>query len=103
MAGGGLDRTSVDVLDLNSQTWRVGTPLPVNTAWAKAAPYGDTFLMMGGGSGAGDYYDTVYEYDVEGQAWILRNETMHHGKYDSSAVLMDTSELTCQAATPPVQ
>ena len=95
VAGGGLNRNSVDILSLSTMEWRAGPALPKAISWAQSVAFGDSFLLIGGGDGGGYYYDTIYEYDPNGEAWIERPETIHEAKYDFTAVMLDTTEVDC--------
>ena len=98
VAGGGLNRNSVDILSFGSMEWREGPALPKPIAWAQSVAYGDSFLMMGGGDGGGVFYDTIYEYDHVNEGWIERPEKLHETKYDFTAVMLDSKDVNCGGA-----
>ncbi len=39
-------------------------------------PFGDTFLVVGGGNGGTEYYDSIFEYDPAAEAWKTRGESL---------------------------
>ena len=39
-------------------------------------PFGDTFLVVVGGNGGTEYYDSIFEYDPATEAWKTRGESL---------------------------
>ncbi len=66
VAGGTVDGTSSEILDLATLEWRTGPQLPEDIRFMASFQYGDTFALAGGfSSESWDYLNTVYLYDLE--------------------------------------
>ena len=105
VAGGGTDRQSVDIYSFSTNSWRAGPRLPQATSWASSVPYGNSFLMIGGGDGSGASYNDVFEYDIDNVSggWIHRSDlSLTTARYDLGAVLLDTKLLNCTAPATPL-
>ena len=97
VAGGSQVGLLVEILSLSTMEWREGPNLPKDIEFPASVPFGNSFLIIGG-SNTGEYgfYDSIYEYGVEGGNWIERPEKLSQAKYDLTAVMLDTNDVNCE-------
>ena len=55
-------------------------------------PFGDTFLIVGGMSGA-KYLDTIYLYDAGKAAWALLDARLSEARVNAVAMLVDRAQF----------
>ena len=97
VAGGNPNDISVEILSLSTMEWRVGPNLPKGIDYPASVPFGNSFLIIGGSDfEENTFYDTIYEYEVEGGNWIERPEKLGQPKYDLTAIMLDTKDVDCE-------
>ena len=69
-----------------------GPSLPHPIENAASVPFGDTFLIVGGMSGA-KYLDTIYLYDVGKAAWTLMDARLSEARVNAVAMLVDRAQF----------
>lgn len=70
-----LSVATVQVYDSVTDTWSLGTPLPVALNHTVAVPFNGKIYVIGGQTGTGGngpFVNTVYEYDPERKTWATR-------------------------------
>ena len=70
ITGGRHVGTYVQILDLQTMSWRDGPRLPEAWMYAAVVPYRRTFLIVGGYSRSG-YRNTIIEFDADHLSWIV--------------------------------
>lgn len=64
-------------------------PLPVAIGKATSVPYNNSFLLVGG-EDQPSWVNTVYEFDVESEDWILHEEQLSYVNSYVSAMMVST-------------
>ena len=81
---------STNILDLDTMTWRDG---PAPGDWydnVSSAPFGDTFVVVGGTNS-----DAIYEFDPENEEWIQREQTLSEERKDTGNVFVKNNIVNC--------
>lgn len=69
---------STEIFSLDSMTWSYGPYMPRRMRDPQIVPYGDSFVLVGGGGPMDPYWET-YEYMPANQTWIQwPNATARH-------------------------
>ena len=97
VAGGGQDETTVEILSLNSLSWRLGPPLPEPLSHAGSVSLGEkSFLFLGGATDLWEEFsDKIYEYDAENQSWTERIEKLARPLRGMTSIMMDSKDISC--------
>ena len=87
VVAGGRSKSTSEILDLDTLTWRVGPPMPMTVDRAYGAQYGNTFVVV--------HEFGIYEFDPENEAWITREETLDNGRRDTVAIFVSDNMVNC--------
>ena len=80
------ERQWVQIYSLEENAWRMGNDfLPM--AYARSAPYSDSFVMVGGYN-KGSYLDTVYYYEPETDSFTLLEGRLGSVKENVSPIMV---------------
>ena len=84
---------TVNIFDFMDNKWTVGSniPQPVHHS-APVLPYGDTFLIVGGGS------KVIQEYQPATMGWKVRSEMLAWDRNFQNAVIVPERTLKCMMA-----
>ena len=87
-SNGGI--ASVEILDLNTNTWRSGlNPLPEALYAGASIPYEDSFLAVGGTlSNPSVESDKIYKYEPDTESWTTLPKTLDVGRGFAVAMLV---------------
>ena len=78
---------------LISGTWSLGPPLPSPVGGGTVVTFEDSFMIVGGSGGSGNY-ETVLQFDPVNMDWIVRDQTLQLGRSFSFAIDVE-KELFC--------
>ena len=84
----------LDVADLSGQ-WAEGPLLPRPLRRGKVVKTPGSFLILGGEYTTGDWWysdDAILEFDVEGMAWVEREERLSQTLHSAFAVPVDRAK-----------
>ena len=85
---------STEMLNLNTMIWTVGPELPLAVSRGGSVPYGDTFLVVAGGSENGPT-SLIFEFDIASNNWLTRKERLSRNMYDFDAFLIPDEFVEC--------
>lgn len=83
---------TVDVYNVDQNTWRVGNPLPFPNMEATIVQRDDLIILTGGFNLESGLLDTMVKYNTEDETWTTLEQTMDIGLEHHAAVVID---VTC--------
>ena len=95
VAGGDFEDapTTSEVYSVATNTWRQIEDLPHGIYYAASVPFRESFLIVGGYRSGVGHLDTIYEFDVENESWILRDEKMSEEKGYVTAMVVNAGDF----------
>ena len=94
VAGGRYSETSVEFLNLDTQTWEPKQSLPYDIYYGSLVPFQDSFLIVGGYSNEMGYLDTVFYYNPALDQWDVI-KTMDYERTLFAAYMVPDSFANC--------
>ena len=86
------DFQSVEVYNLASGQWRIGTSTPLGTYGGEVLPLGDSFLVLGGDSNEG-ILDTIFQYETDG-SWTVLDAKFSVPRLFFAAGILESDEIS---------
>ena len=86
---------TVEIIDLDTNTWVNGPSMPVMLTDATSVPFGDTFLAVGGLDEDGVEQKSIYEYSPFDGEWIKRPEELKHARSNPGVSMSTTEYVQC--------
>lgn len=94
--GGGVDyQKKVQVIDVSTMKSHRAADLAHNFQFGASVPYGDTFLVVGGGA-PGRYLRTIMQYNPEGETFNLRPESLGDEANHAFVAWLGDDEVSCK-------
>lgn len=94
IVAGGVTFNFCYSLNLNTELWQPCTPMPDRITSAANVPYGDTFLIVGGGGDVAKA-DFIYMFDVNTDDWVLLPQKLMFERTHFAAFLVPDDFVSC--------
>ena len=88
VAASGIYELTTEFLDMNGEnTWHLGAELPYVIVLGTSVQFENTFLIVGGVSGA-DALDTIWMFNITTENWTLLNQKLSTARVSPAAFLV---------------
>ena len=94
--GSGFGEVTSEFFNVDTGTWSRGPDLQRSIIFAASVQWQDSFLIVGGYASSASYLDSIYQFDVLGNGWVLRPERMSIGRMDLAAIMVGKNVANCQ-------
>ena len=95
VVAGGDQLKSSEILDLNTNQWRRGPDLPIQTRlqWPSSVQFLDSFLVVGGADL--EYQDTIIKFDPINYEWMILPQKLQNPRALFTAFLVPDGYIEC--------
>ena len=96
VTGGYRDPTTTYIYNVDSGEWRQGPDFPIDLYHGASAPYGNTFLAVGGySSSTYERSPLIYLFEPDEEAWLLQPHVLTTPRYGLAAILVPPGYVEC--------